>query len=46
MCQFLFIHGDDDKLVPTYMINKLYEANAGIKDKLNNKKCRSYWINV
>ncbi len=30
----LFIHGDDDKLVPTYMINKLYEANAGIKDKL------------
>lgn len=30
----LFIHGDDDKLVPTYMANKLYEANAGIKDKL------------
>ena len=30
----LFIHGDKDKFVPFYMLNKLYDACKAPKDKL------------
>lgn len=28
----LFIHGDEDDYVPTYMSQKMYEARKGIKE--------------
>ena len=31
----LFIHGDKDKFVPFYMLNKLYDACKAPKDKLS-----------